>query len=59
MGKKLQDNREVVKRRVIQQHNTLYVSIPVSFRERHNIQKGDMMALLIGKDLTVVPLKDS
>ena len=58
MGKKNTDAREVVQRRVIQQHNTLYVSLPKLFWERHNIKKGDLVVMLIGKDLTITPLKD-
>jgi bifunctional DNA-binding transcriptional regulator/antitoxin component of YhaV-PrlF toxin-antitoxin module len=50
---------EVTTRKVIQIHDTFYVSIPVSFRERHGIKKGDRMAVVTGKNMTVSPLKDA
>jgi bifunctional DNA-binding transcriptional regulator/antitoxin component of YhaV-PrlF toxin-antitoxin module len=49
---------EVTTRKVIQIHDTFYVSIPVSFRERHGIQKGDRVAVVTGRNMVVTPIKD-
>jgi bifunctional DNA-binding transcriptional regulator/antitoxin component of YhaV-PrlF toxin-antitoxin module len=50
---------EVTTRKVIQIHDTFYVSIPVSFRERHGIRKGDRVAVVTGKTMIVTPIKDA
>ena len=62
MGKKDKQEEaaaEVTTRKVIQIHDTFYVSIPVSFRERHGIKKGDRVAVVTGKNMTVSPLRDA
>jgi hypothetical protein len=62
MGKKCNKEdaaAEVTTRKVIQIHDTLYVSIPVSFWERHGIRKGDTVAVVTGRNMTVSPLRDA
>lgn len=57
MGKKAKNGDEgtISLRKVVQIHDTFYVSIPMDFRERHGIKKGDTLTVTCGDKMTVRP----
>lgn len=42
---------EVTVRKVLQIHGSMYVCIPKKFVDRHGIQAGDRVAMLMGENL--------
>ncbi len=58
IGKNIGKSDRVLHRKVIRQHDSLYVCLPKCFVERHNIRPGDFMSLISGTILRVMPMQD-
>jgi hypothetical protein len=50
--------RLIAERTVVNQNGTLYVSIPKAFADRHMIQAGDRLAMVLGLDSIKIILQE-
>jgi bifunctional DNA-binding transcriptional regulator/antitoxin component of YhaV-PrlF toxin-antitoxin module len=53
---KKNESKAVMERSVVNQNGTLYVSIPKTFAEKHSIQAGDRLPVILdNRQMRVVP----
>lgn len=56
VGKNGKGEKSVAERTVVNMNGTLYVSIPKAFADRHQIQAGDRLPMILGNShLRIVP----
>ena len=58
MKKNDERKRLIAERTVVNQNGTLYVSIPKAFADRHRIQAGDRLAMILGLDSIKIILQE-
>jgi hypothetical protein len=53
------NSKKLTTRKVIQVRGSLYVCIPKKYAASHGIERGDIMAIMMGESLRVTPMEKS